>query len=174
MLGQGLRCRRLLILLLGLRLCGLRRRSRGLRRRRRRSRSACFSHRLELLKRLLIERRLCSLLRAVLVAHDVGRLLGKLLADVLRHVEVGQFLIALLEDVGGIDESRLVEDDLRAIEDEPPDGQPDDDGDVDRLTESRPRPFVVERIQKVDQLMFFEIAVAIGAHPNWRSGRARR
>ena len=54
------------------------------------SRSSGLTHRLKLLKGLLVQGRLYGLLGAVLVADDVRRLLGKLLAHVLRHVEVGE------------------------------------------------------------------------------------
>ncbi len=132
------------------------------------SRGFGFTHGLKLLEGLLVEGWLDGLLGAVLVADDVGGLLGKLLAHVIRHVEVGELPVAFFEDVGGIDEAGLVEDDLRAIEHKPTDSQPDDDRDVDGFAESGLRSVVVERVEKVNELMLFEVAVAVGTHPGGR------
>ena len=84
--------------------------------------------------------------------------------QVLRGIEEGQLLIALLEHVDGADETRLVEEDARAVEEKPDDREVNDDGDVDGLAEARFGAFVVERVEQVNQLMFFEFAVAAGAH----------
>ena len=79
--------------------------------------------------------------------------------EVLGCVEEGQLLlVALLEDVDGADELRLVEEDARAVEEEPDDPQVDDDRDVDGLAEACFGALVVERVEQVDQLMLFEFA----------------
>lgn len=64
-----------------------------------------------------------------------------------------------------------MEDDLRSVEHEPADGQPDDEGDVNRLPESRLGALVVQGIQKMDDLVLFEVAVAIGTHLDGCAGR---
>ena len=51
-----------------------------------------------------------------LVADHVRRFARNLLGHVLGRVEVGQLLVALLQDVDGIDETRLMEEDARSIE----------------------------------------------------------
>ena len=66
-----------------------------------------------------------------------------------------------------------MEDDLRAIEYEPANSQPDDDRDVDGFAESGFGSLVVERVEKVDQFMLFEFAVAVGTHLDGR-GAGRR
>ena len=62
-----------------------------------------------------------------------------------------------------------MEDDLWAIEYEPADCQPDNNRDVDGFAEPGLRSVVVERVEKVDELVLFEIAVAVGTHPDGRS-----
>ena len=80
-------------------------------------------------------------------------------------VEEGQLLLlALLEDVDGADEARLVEEDTRTVEEEPGDAKVNDDGDVDGLAESCFGAFVVEGVEQMDELMLFEFTVAAGAH----------
>jgi hypothetical protein len=167
MLGERLRSGGLLCLLgrsLGGSLLGWL----GRRRRCGGSRGFGFTHSLKLFEGLLVEGRLDGLLGAVLVADDVGGLLGKLLAHVLRHVEVGELLVAFFEDVGRIDEAGLVEDDLRAIEHKPADSEPDDDRDVDGFAEAGLGALVIKRVEEVNQLMLFEVAIAVGTH---RDGR---
>ena len=86
-------------------------------------------------------------------------------------VEEGELLVALLEDFDGTDEARLVEEDARAVEEEPDDAQVNDDGDVDGLAEACLGTLVVERVEQVDELMLFEFAEAAGAHLDGLSGR---
>jgi len=132
------------------------------------SRGSGFAHGLKLLEGLFIEGGLDGLLGAVLIADDVGGFFRKLLAHVLGHVEVGELLIAFFEDIGGIDEAGLVEDDLRAVEHEPANGEPDDDRDVDGFAEAGLGALVIKRVEEVNQLMLFEVAIAVGTH---RDGR---
>ena len=128
------------------------------------------AHGLELLKGLLVEGRPGGLLGVVLVRDDVGRLVGQLLRNFLGHVEIGH--LALFEDVCGIDESGLMEDDLGTVEDEPGDGHADDDGDVDGLSKARTGDFVVDAVEEMNQLVFVEFAKPAGAHLYGR-GRGR-
>ena len=98
-------------------------------------------------------------------------LLGELFAYVLGDIEEGELFVALLEDVGGIDEAGLVEDDLGTVEDEPADGQPDDDGDVDGFAEARFGALIVEGIEEMNELVLFENAVAVRTHLDGCTGR---
>ena len=114
-----------------------------------------------------------GLLGAVLVAERVGGLAGELPGDVLGEIEVGELAVALFEDVGRVDETRLMEDDLRAVEDEPADGEPDDDRDVDGFAEAGAGALVVDGVEQIDELVRVEVGVAPGADllGGWRSGR---
>ena len=136
---------------------------------------AGLAHGLKLLEGLAVERRMAGLLGAVLVAEDVGWLTRELLGNVLGEIEIGQLAIALLEDIGRVDQAGLMEDDLRAVEDEPADGEPDDDGDVDGFAEAGAGALVVDRIEEVDELVGVEVGVAPGADllGGWRCGRVR-
>ena len=89
----------------------------------------------------------------------------------LGRVEEGQLLVALLEHVDGADQARLMEEDARAVEEEPDDPQVNDDRDVDGLAEARLGAFIVERVEQMDELMLFEFAVAAGAHLDGLGGR---
>lgn len=130
------------------------------------------AHGLELLEGLAIERGPGGLLGAVPIAEDIGRLGWELFGEVLGEIEEGELAVALLEDVGGVDEAGLVEEDLRAVEEEPADGEPDDDGDVDRLAEAGAGALVVDLVEQVDELVGFEGGVAseavAGARGRWR------
>ncbi len=130
-----------------------------------------LAHSLKLLEGLPVEGRLGGLLGAILVADDLGGLLGELFAYVLRNIEEGELFVALLENVGGIDETRLVEDDLGTVEDEPADGQPDDDGDVDGFAEARTGALIVEGVEEMNELVLFENAVAVRTHLDGCTGR---
>jgi hypothetical protein len=57
-----------------------------------------------------------------------------------------------------------MEEDARAVEEEPPDGQVDDDRDVDGLAEASFGTLVVEGVEQVNELVFVEFAEAAGAH----------
>jgi hypothetical protein len=57
-----------------------------------------------------------------------------------------------------------MEEDTGTVEKEPDDPEVDDDRDVDGLAESRFGAFVVERVEQMDKLMFFEFTVTAGAH----------
>ena len=95
-----------------------------------------------------------------------------MLLGVLRHVKVGEVLLPLLEDVHGVDDAGLVEDDLRAVEDEPGEGHADDDGDVDGLAEASFGLLVVDGVEQVDDLMLFEFSEAAASHLDGRGGRS--
>jgi len=58
---------------------------------------------------------------------------------------------------------RLVEEDARAVEEEPGNRKAEDCRDVDRLAELGAGALVVNRVEQVNQLVLFEIAVAAGA-----------
>ncbi len=64
-----------------------------------------------------------------------------------------------------------MEEDARAVEEEPDDSHVNDERDVDGLAEARFRAFIVERIEQMDQLMLFEFAIAAGAHLDGLGGR---
>ena len=93
------------------------------------------------------------------------------LREIRRVVEEGDLLVALLQDVDGADELGLVEEDARAVEEEPDDSEVNDDGDVDGFAETCFGAFVVERVEQMDELMLFEFAVAAGPHLDGLSGR---
>ncbi len=95
-----------------------------------------FAHGLELFQRLLIE-----LLRARL------RGLGRSAREVFWRVEIGELFVAVFEDVDGVDETRLMEEHTRTVEEEPDDGQVDDDRDVDGLTKAGLGALIVERVE---------------------------
>ncbi len=114
----------------------------------------------KLLQGLAVEGGVGGLLPTILVAEVVGGAVGELLGEVFGEVEVGQFTVALFEYVGGVDETGLMEENLGAIEDEPADGEPDDDGDVDGLAEAGAGAIVVDLIEEVEKLMGFETDVA--------------
>jgi hypothetical protein len=57
-----------------------------------------------------------------------------------------------------------MEENARAIEEKPANGQIDDDGDVDGLAEARLGALVIEGVEQVDELLLFEFAVAASAH----------
>ena len=128
------------------------------------SRSFGFAHRPQLLERLLIE-----LLRVALLGYGPGFWCKA--GQILGRVEEGQLLVALLENVDGADQARLVKEDARTVEQEPDDSHIDDHGDVDRLAKACFGAFVVERVEQMDQLMLFEFAVAAGAHLDGLGGR---
>ena len=83
-----------------------------------------------------------------------GRRFGQIQADLL---------VVLLHRGDGIAVLRYVEEDARAIEQEPADDQPDDDGDVDGLAEAGARALVVERVDQVDELVLLKLAETAGA-----------
>ena len=74
--------------------------------------------------------------------------------------EVGEGLFPVLQGEEGVFVLRLVEEDARAVEQEPGDGHADDDGDVDGLAEAGAGGLVVERVEQVDELVLFKIGVA--------------
>ena len=78
-------------------------------------------------------------------------------------LEKGQLLVVLLHQGDGVDVARLMPEDAGAVKEEPGDGEPDDDGDVDGLAEAGAGTLVVERIEQVDDLMLLQFAVAAGA-----------
>jgi len=49
--------------------------------------------------------------------------------------------------------ARLMPQDTRAVKEEPRDGEPDDDGDVDGFAKARPRTLVVQRIDQMQIVM---------------------
>ena len=84
-----------------------------------------------------------------------------------------------------------MEEDLRAVEDEPADGEPDDDRDVDGLAKASAGAFVVDLVEEVNELVELEMGEAPGvaaagpcgaavvwaAGPGWEMpglGRSRR
>jgi hypothetical protein len=125
--------------------------------RRRWSGSFGFAHRPQLLERLLIE-----LLGGAFLGDCLG--LWCKPGQILGRVEEGQLLVAFLENVDGTDQTRLVEEHTRTVEQEPDDPQINDDGDVDGLAEACFGAFVVKRIEQMDQLVLFEFAVTAGPH----------
>ena len=136
----------------------------GLRCRRRGAGASALRIASQLLQRLLIE-----LLGGALLRYGLG--FRREPGQVLGRVEEGQLLVALLENVDGADQARLMEEDARAIEQEPDDPQINDDGDVDGLAEACFGAFVVERVEQMDQLMLFEFAIAAGTHLDGLGGR---
>jgi len=86
-----------------------------------------------------------------------------------RHVELGEF--ALLEDVGWIDQDRGVPQDSRAVEDEPGDGQPEEERDVDGFAEAAAGALVLDGVEQANEFVLLEFSVAVGAEA---LGRARR
>lgn len=109
----------------------------------------------------------------IFIAEVLGRSLAKLLGDILRHVEVGEILFTVLQDVHWIDDARLVEEHARAVEEEPGDGEIDDDGDVDGLAEACTGALIVEAVEEVDELVFFKFSVASGAYLRGLGGVGR-
>ena len=72
--------------------------------------------------------------------------------------------VTFFQDIDGADEARLMEQDSWAVEQEPDDRHVNDDRDVDGLAKTRFGAFVVQRIEKMDQLMLFEFAITACAH----------
>ena len=64
-----------------------------------------------------------------------------------------------------------MEEDLRAVEEEPGDSHVNDDGDVDGLAEASLGAFIVEGVEQMDHLMLFEFAIAAGSHLDGLGGR---
>ena len=93
------------------------------------------------------------------------RSMGKLLFEVAGKAQIGEF--ALLEDLGWIDEARLVKEHARAVEEEPAEDDVDEERDVDGLAESRFCAFVVEGVEKMDELVLFKLPEATGAYFDW-------
>ncbi len=52
-----------------------------------------------------------------------------------------------------------MEEDARTVEEKPDDSQVNDDGDIDGFAEAGLGAFIVERVEKMNQLMLFEFAV---------------
>ncbi len=67
-----------------------------------------------------------------------------------------------------------MEEDVRAIEEEPRDGKVDDEGDVDGLAKARARALIVDGVEQVDKLVLLELAVAAGADTDGLGGAAGR
>jgi len=78
-----------------------------------------------------------------------------------RHVQLCQFL--LLHSIRRIDKLRCVPEHARAVEDEPGDGEPEEEGDVDRFAEAAACALVLDGVEQPDELVLFQLAVAIGA-----------
>ena len=135
------------------------------------SRRTGATHGLKLLQGLAVEGGLDGLLSAILIADDVAGALLELFRHVFRHVEVGHLLVALLQDVGRIDEARLVEEDAGAIEEEPADSEVEDERDVNGLAEASLGAFIVEGVEQMNEFVFFEFAEAAGSHLEGRVGR---
>ena len=74
----------------------------------------------------------------------------------------------------GVLEVGLVEEDARAVEEEPGDGDADEDGDVDGLAEAGAGALVVDGVEQVDELVLLEFAVAAGADTDGLCGAASR
>ena len=89
---------------------------------------------------------------------------------VLRGVEEGQLLFALLENVDGADEAGLMKQYPGSVKEEPDDCHVNDEGDVDGLAKASLGALVIEGVEKMNQFMLFEFAVAAGAHLNGRIG----
>jgi len=56
-----------------------------------------------------------------------------------------------------------VPEDARAVENEPGDGQPEEDGDIDGLAEAATSALVFDGIEEADEFVLVEFAVAVGA-----------
>jgi hypothetical protein len=56
-----------------------------------------------------------------------------------------------------------MEEDAGAVEEEPGEGEEEEGGDVDGFAEACACALLVERIEEVDNLVLFELAVAAGA-----------
>ncbi len=97
-------------------------------------------------------------------------LCGICFVDVLRHVEV-RHLLAFFQDVHRIDETGLMEEHARPIEDEPAQRQIDDDRDVDGFAEASLGAFIVQRIQKMNDFMLFQFSKPAGANLYRRTRR---
>ena len=92
---------------------------------------------LQSFERLLVESGLDCLGRVGLVGDLIRWLVGQLLCDVRRQIEVGEFLFALPDAVSRVDQPGLMEENLRAVEEEPADGDVDEERDVDGFPEAR-------------------------------------
>ena len=64
-----------------------------------------------------------------------------------------------------------MEEDAGSVEEEPDYAQVNDDGDVDGLAEASLGALIVERVEQMDELMFFEFAKAASAHLDGLGGR---
>ena len=82
-----------------------------------------------------------------------------------RQIELGELVLA--DSICGVDEDGRVPEDSRAIEDEPGDGEPEEEGDVDGLTEPGPGTLIFDGVEKSDELVFLEFAVAVGTNADW-------
>ena len=76
------------------------------------------------------------------------------------HSEFGQ--LALAEDGGGVAELRRVPQDPRAVEDEPGNGEPDEEGDVERLAEAAAGALVLDGVEEADEFVGVPFAMASG------------
>jgi hypothetical protein len=90
--------------------------------------------------------------------------------EIFGGVEERQLFVALFEDVDRADETWLVKEHARTVEQEPDDPHIDDDGDIDRLAEAGSGSFIVERVEQMNELMLFEFTIAAGPHLNRLSG----
>ena len=129
------------------------------RRRRRRSCGGFFAnHLLQLLEGLII--------------YWPGRRFGCSLGHVLRqhrHVQLRQFV--LFHGVRRIDKLRRVPEYAGTVEDEPRDDEPEEQGYVDRFSEAAAGALVLDGVEQPDELVLFQLAVAIGANTHDRLQR---
>jgi hypothetical protein len=78
----------------------------------------------------------------------------------------GDLPVVLLERSDGVAVLRHMEEHARAIDQEPSEDQPDNDGDIDGLAEAGAGALVVERVEQVDELVLFENSNTVGAEPD--------
>lgn len=184
-LGGGPRRFNLALLILRKRLCGwlrLRRRlghlwSRwrrklrcwSLRLRRRRPRTA---HGLELLERLLVQRRLLGFGDAILV-RERRRLRLHLLQSVRRQIQVSHLLLSLFENNRRID-NLYIEQIFRAVRQVPEDHQVNNQRDPELLAQTGPVAAALKLLDDVQQVMEFVILVSSGTTKTGRFGRSAR
>ena len=83
--------------------------------------------------------------------------------------------LPLMQRVCRRDQLRRVPQILRPVEQDPGDREPDKQGNIDGLAEPAPRALIFDRVQQLDELVLFEVTVAVGADDvdRRRDGAAR-